>query len=163
MHVHLLLLIIKLKINIFNDDSYIELEISCGLSTDVDDGGACEGLASEILKAGRACDLFLILITTCTLHDSDRMMQTPCQKFFGDSSLKDINIIKLSCTCCALQESHEIDELKKAMSLCTTHLMVSTGNSACSLGACKNSYTSVSAKNRWIRSCSSWCNECREK
>ena len=85
----MLLLIIK-----WHNDGSMEKYIACGVITDEGGGGTREGLAFEMLKAGRACDLYLFLIETCALYSSNRMTESPCQKLFGNGSSKAINVIQ---------------------------------------------------------------------
>jgi len=100
------------KIDIIAEDGTIVKEIVHGLGTDAGGGGTREGLALELSKLGRTCSLALFLTITCTMHGSNRMMQSPCQKYFGDGSVKARNLIQLLYTCYVLQDTYEIDEFR---------------------------------------------------
>jgi hypothetical protein len=81
-----------------------------GLCTDAGGGGTSEGLAQELSLVNRTIPLHSFLITTCSHHGMNRMMQSPCEKFFGDGGLLNRNLIQLLFTCWSIQDKYEMGE-----------------------------------------------------
>ena len=81
-----------------------------GICADAGGGGTREGLALEMSKLERTASLTLLLIVACCLHAMNRMMQSPCEKYFGSDGVLSRNLIQLLCACYALQKEHESNE-----------------------------------------------------
>ena len=70
-----------------------------GQSTDGGGGVTRLGLARELNTLDRIAALLHYLCSTCTLHAINRIMQTPCEKFFGDGGLSRRNLVQCLCQC----------------------------------------------------------------
>ena len=98
------------KTDPIKDDGSTETEQMFGLTTDAGGGGTREGLATEMAKFGRVCDLYTFLAAACALHAMNRIMQSPCEKFLGEGGVGNGNLMQMLCTCHALQKEHEMKE-----------------------------------------------------
>jgi len=82
-----------MKVNNINEDGLVSKVQMDKLCTDAGGRGTQEGLAIELNYQNRICDLSLFLVVICTLHAMNRIMQSPCEKYFGDGTVINRNII----------------------------------------------------------------------
>ena len=64
-----------------------EKVVMSGLSADAGSGGTREGLALQMSKLNRYCNVEKFLAATFMLHAMNLMMATPCEKFLGSGSI----------------------------------------------------------------------------
>jgi len=81
------------KVNNINEDGLISKVQMDELCTNAGSRGTREGLAEELNHQNRTCDLSLFLVVTFTLHAMNRIMQSPCEKYFRDSTVRNRNVI----------------------------------------------------------------------
>ena len=80
-----------LKIDNINDNVY--KKVMYNLNTDDSKGIIKEGLAKEMDKYSIICSLNKLLKTTCYHHSFNLMIVLLCEKYFGDSSILNRNLI----------------------------------------------------------------------
>ena len=96
------------KVDVLEENGAVAKVPMDGLCTDAGGGGTREGLARELASIGRTCPLETFFVTTCSLHAMNRMMQSPCKKYFGDGGVGNRNLMQLLHACFALQKEHEM-------------------------------------------------------
>ena len=83
-------------------------DIMSSLCADSSCGVTREGLANEMTELRRTFSLELFLVALCGHHGFNLMMAALCEKFFGNGSIKNRKLLRLLCTCCAIQKCYEM-------------------------------------------------------